>query len=1411
MLMNTLPLAMGGPVQDGQPWSEAAFWEPVPGSEVPGKVPDDPRSGPTGPFIENLGQWEDHVRYVARTAFGEAVFHRDGVMYSMRGSGGGIGVKVEFDDARSVEPVGMGATGTVYNYLFGNDPAGWVTGALGYRELLYADVWPGVDVRYHVSDGAFKYDVIVGPDTDPSVVRFDVEGGEGLRAGDDRLEILLSGGHSIHDVGLVAWYDDGEAVDVSFCTDGTGYGFDVDKERGRTLVIDPLILPISTFLGGSYEDLGVDLKEDPQGNIYVAGTTVSVDYPVTAGAYSVDYSNIDLVITKMDRNCTQVIWSTFIGGEGEEWLTSIELDEENDIHILGETQSPDFPVTEGALQTTQGGRYSKDLYVLKLTSDGSALDYSTYVGGLYPETAGDIEVHGGRAYIAATTESADFPYGNITAKYYGGIPFLLVLSEDGGRVDSIMSWGGSRTSLASALHVDAGGNATIAGWTGAWDFPTTPGAYMEEGDYNFRSFLLRCDPWANETFFATYFGNGWVAVTDIALDGEGNIYLAGTSLNISAFKGLNTTEGAYRTTYNGRSDVFITKMDPMGTHLIYSTLVGGAADDYAGDLEVTDEGIAVLVGWLRDGADYEVSSTSLDNVSEGVYEGFVFALNEEGSAPVHSTYLGGQFGDYVTAVEITNDDTLLVIGYTESKGFPVTEGAYQTDLAGDRDIFVSELCCLYPPSEPLNLTVTGGEGNINLTWEPPLDDGGYPITRYLVHRGTSGGGLDLLLVVGDETTFRDEEVEYGVYYFYAVSAFNGKGLGPLGNIAMGRSVTVPDAPVNLTGTVRRDHIKLTWETPGFTGGLSLDEYRLYRSVGDGEAEMIATVHAFLTEIVDTEVVDRTIYTYTLVSSNGYGESRSNPSVTLRTTGVPTPPLDLDHTYGEQFIDLTWEEPEDDYDLPVARYYVYRWMVSGTGTPELVGVVSAPDLAFLDSTVEVGVLYRYHIIAENSKGPSEPSGTVDAMTMVRPDPPKEVEAVARELFVRLTWTPPDFDGASPVTGFRVYLGTDPEEARLLGNVNVLGVDEPRLVFLHEVAYNGLVRQYFVTAVNVEGESDPSPVTHTLMYSVPSSPLSLEAEWGDGMLILNWSVPASDGGTPLVTFNLFRSMKGTAGFIELASVPASTLRYVDDTLSNGIEYTYWLTASNLAGESEPSMEVTAMPAGPPLTPEGLVAEGLNGSVRVTWAVPEWNGGRPIIGYRVYGISEGMQAMLLSEQGPDTLEYVQEDLVNGVVYLYAIKAYSEAGESVLSQVVEGTPAGAPSGPQAMLAAWMDGLVYVSWSSPQDDGGAPITGYRIHREDWDAQNWTEVPALGTMFSDYDVEHNWTYNYTLYALNDVGKGPAVRISFTTPPEVESTEEDTFDIWPWLIVAASIAVIAAAIAFWRRPRPLEGPTDDEGE
>jgi titin len=616
--------------------------------------------------------------------------------------------------------------------------------------------------------------------------------------------------------------------------------------------------------------------------------------------------------------------------------------------------------------------------------------------------------------------------------------------------------------------------------------------------------------------------------------------------------------------------------------------------------------------------------------------------------------------------------------------------------------------------------------------------------------------------------------------------------------------------VNLKGTVMPDHVKLEWAPPDFTGGLELKDYSLYRSVDGGPLELLARVLHLLVSYVDTDVEDTVTYTYVLASSNERGESKDNPSVTVRMTGVSTPPRDLDHTYGDRFIEITWAEPEELFDLPIMRYFVYR--ENGDGEFKMVGVVKPSELVYRDRTVEVGVTYTYRVVAENAKGMSDPSPELVAMTMVRPDPPEAVKAKAHDRFVRITWEAPPFDGASPITSYRVHLVDDEEGTMLLGDVYAAGVADPALVYLHEVEYDGVARKYHVTAVNAEGESDPSDVALTALYRPPSPPRSVEAEWGDGQVSISWDVPQDDGGSPVGSYLLYRRLTGENISQEVALVPSGTLAHVDDTVANGVSYTYWLIARNLAGDSNSSSEVTSMPAGPPTAPQGLETEGRNGSVIVRWEPPSWNGGLPLIGYRLYLLSEGMNREVLASFGPDGREFEHGDLVNGEAYRYAVQAMSPAGASELSEVVEGMPTGAPSAPQALIAVWMDGMVYVTWSSPASDGGAPLTGFRVRRADWEIGNWTDVPALVMVFSDEDVEHNTTYNYTVYAVNDVGGGPLVRITITTPPPESEQDDDPTAIWPWLVLGVSMAVLAAAVLYWRRPKvdSLEIYGDEEG-
>ena len=263
-----------------------------------------------GHFTENLGQWDAPIAFVTESTFGRAMFGPDGVTYDVVGTDGGHRVKVAFASEGPVEVEGMDDLGYDTNYFIGDDPDRWVTGARSFGALLYEDVWPGVDLRYYHSEGALKYDVLIDAEADPTVVQFDVVGAEGLRAYGDRLDIELSSALSLQDRDLVAWYANGETEDVRFQLYGNGYGFDVEKEPGRAMVIDPVVVHSSTFLGGTYSDTAADVEVDVDGNIYVASYTGSTDFPVTPGAYSEEVQAADVAVTKFNHNCSEVIWSS---------------------------------------------------------------------------------------------------------------------------------------------------------------------------------------------------------------------------------------------------------------------------------------------------------------------------------------------------------------------------------------------------------------------------------------------------------------------------------------------------------------------------------------------------------------------------------------------------------------------------------------------------------------------------------------------------------------------------------------------------------------------------------------------------------------------------------------------------------------------------------------------------------------------------------------------------------------------------------------------------------------------------------------------------------------------------------------------------------------------------------------------
>lgn len=481
----------------------------------------------------------------------------------------------------------------------------------------------------------------------------------------------------------------------------------------------------------------------------------------------------------------------------------------------------------------------------------------------------------------------------------------------------------------------------------------------------------------------------------------------------------------------------------------------------------------------------------------------------------------------------------------------------------------------------------------------------------------------------------------------------------------------------------------------------------------------------------------------------------------------------------------------DFGFPITEYRVYRW--SGDDTPELLRILDASHTSYNDTDVMLGRGYSYHVTAVNLKGESHPSVPLDAKVMVPPGPPTSVVALATEHFVKLTWTPPVFDGASPILAYRVYVVADDGGATCIGGQNVADVADVQLAFLHDVPYDGTVRTYYVTAVNGEGESGPSDEASTQVYEVPSAPEGLSITWSDGRLSLEWGSPRSDGGTPVLSMHLYRRAEGEGFLSHLEELPWGTFGFEDVTVENGVEYTYAVSCSNLIGEGPMSGTVSAIPAGLPDPPSEVTAQGSDGSVLVSWGPPAWDGGRPVTGYRVFVVIDGPTPQMLAELDADVTEFMDDDLVNGRVYMYAVTALTTVGASQLSGMVEARPMGPPTEPLGLEAFWMGDHVLLTWDAPEDDGGSSITGYMVHREDQDPGNMTMLNAL--TFMDFDVEPDTEYNYTMYAFNSAGEGPMARVTFIVPKEEEPPVEPEAVEWTYMVLLVVLLALAVALLY----------------
>jgi hypothetical protein len=642
------------------------------------------------------------------------------------------------------KPVGLDLLPGTVNYFLGNNPANWRAGIPTYSKIRYSDVYPGVDLVYYGNQQQLEYDFIVAPGADPNPIRLKFNGHRALTvAANGDLVISAQDGSIVFHRPLVYQSINSRrklvAGGFKTLTDGT-VGFSVGRyDHSKPLVIDP-ILAYSTFFGGSVAEFVVAVTSDSAGSAYVTGLTVSEDFPLTAGAFqSVNYaSSANAVstafISKFNPSGTALLYSTYLGGvaisntlhEQGDYGKAIAVDVNGDAYVTGYTYSADFPVTSGAYQKSNvpAEYHLPTGFVTKLNPAGTGLIYSTFLGGSVLDELTSLTIDSeGDSYISGLTFSADFPTtaGVIQTinKSYASNGFNQVVSKLNPTGSALIysTYLGGATSSGSTLSsiywtnpivVDKSGNAYVAGFTNSADYPVTSGAYQTKNNGGFNITISKLNPTATELLYSTYLGGSTDSVVEgLVVDGSGNAYVAGYTSDTDfpvtkgAFQTTNRADTNTSTSASSNQNGFLSKLNPTGTGLVYSTYLGGTTGPWGGDqiydLALDAAGDAYVAGSAMSD-DFPVTSNAYQPTNKGAThccdydtytsDGFLTEINPAGTALIYSTYLGGSgtqnpvgpggSGDSAYGLALGVNGSVLVVGFTTSPNFPVTAGAFET-------------------------------------------------------------------------------------------------------------------------------------------------------------------------------------------------------------------------------------------------------------------------------------------------------------------------------------------------------------------------------------------------------------------------------------------------------------------------------------------------------------------------------------------------------------------------------------------------------------------------------------------------------------------------------------------------------------------------------------------------------------
>ncbi len=929
--------------------------------------------------------------------------------------------------------------------------------------------------------------------------------------------------------------------------------------------VNGLALEINFTWG--YSAFNLDIH--PNGTIYVVGTTNLTNMPTTKGAFREErQGQVDIFVMRLDSSDSSLMACTYLGGEGDDISNLVKVDPRTGVYVVGSTLSRMFYTTLDAYQRQNRGSWDK--YVTLLDFNLSVPIYSTYIGGFNVESFNIFDIGPGPSQ------------------------FSMVFRA-----------------------------------TGA-DLNTTHGCHKPFRSGSEDSYLCIIDMKADEQLvYGTYIGgNGYEVpgIYDGLIDSAGRFYFSVTTTSNNCYM----TDGAYQTSYMGGQDALLMTFEPTPcpapgpptgpvanpgdavVNLTWSPPPFNGAIITRYRVIRVDEGNGSEETMTFDGAINELND--FDVVNGRTYTYRIQAQNSAGwgnfTFNVTARPLGYPSPPRDFNVETGDGNVTLTWSQPKDWGGGVPTGYWI--LKGASYVSATVFCGLLdpnqtsfidwnvtvgtpvyyklravndghngsgarnwttparPPDAPRDLTATPGDGEVELTWKVPFEDGGAIILEYRIYRGTSPDDMHhLISLERTNTGYTVHSLFNGIEYWFYVVAVNEFGEGFTTPHVNATPRTVPTMPTNLMASPGDRSITLTWDPPVSDGGADVLGYHVYMKGPDDASFTRIARDVAIRQFVIPSLVNGLFYSFELSAVNLVGEGERSGTVDGVPMTTPTEPWKVTSDSIPRGVEFLWNTSNSTGGSEILRYWVYR----GPSRTELEVVGNVTTEYFVDEEAQAGVTYYLAVCAENEMGNSTLSPMMEYRRKLVPAAP-EIESVkAGDRFVELKWSTPH-DGGSPIENYDIYRGT------VAGDLAIYRQSETSTSFTDNEVVYGRKYYYYIIARNDVGPGPRSSMVNATPLQVPDRVISFVVKAKDEGALISWSPPLTDlTRSPVNGYVVYR---GTSleNMAELTRLNPDTTSFLDYDVVEDVDYYYTVAAdSDLGvGRTTPPVDFTLPRAEP-----------------------------------------------------------------------------------------------------------------------------------------------------------------------------------------------------------------------------------------